>query len=98
MPNAANTATTTPLDAAQRLIMRRLMRAPVLTEFELVAAITSGTRCSEAQAQAYIAGWLTNLKDRGYVWCGSLTNAAGQSMCAAAITKKGRSEAHLWKP
>lgn len=73
----------------QLVILRRLRTGP-LTEFELVGEIAEHSGHSAEQCQDSIAEWLDELRIHGLVWSGSLSNANGQTIMAAALTNRGR--------
>lgn len=71
------------------VILRRLRSGP-LTEFELVREVAEHSGHSYDQAAEMMAEWLEELRVEGLIWAGSLNNAAGQKIMAAALTKRGR--------
>ena len=90
--NATTTDTTTTLDSLrqhQLVIVRRLRRGP-LTEFELAHEVADASAYSEDEASERMAGWLDDLRADGLVWAGKMSNAAGQEIAVAALTRFGR--------
>ena len=77
----------------QLVILRRLRTGP-LTEFELVHEVTNHSGYSAEQCADRMADWLETLRREGLVWAGSLHNADGQQIMAAALTKHGRELVH----
>lgn len=73
----------------QLVIMRRLRESP-LTEFELVREVAEHSGHSYEQAADLMPEWLEELRVEGLVWSGHLSNATGQKILAAALTKRGR--------
>ncbi|MBI4718042.1 MAG: hypothetical protein HY763_09580 [Planctomycetes bacterium] len=72
----------------QLVILRRLRHGP-LTEFELTREVAGSSGYSAEQCTDLIADWLEGLRAEGLIWAGPLTNANGQKMWAAALTKRG---------
>lgn len=72
----------------QLVILRRLRKGP-LTEFELVREVANHSGHSREQCEEKMAEWLEELRVEGLVWAGALTNANGQKMMAAALTRAG---------
>lgn len=72
----------------QLVILRRLRSGP-LTEFELVREVAEHSGHTEEQCAENMADWFEELRAAGLVWAGTLTNAEGQRMMAAALTKRG---------
>ena len=90
--NTRTTDTITTLDSLrqhQLVIVRRLRRGP-LTEFELAHEVADASAYTEDEASERMAGWLDELRTDGLVWAGRMSNAAGQEMSVAALTKSGR--------
>jgi len=77
----------------QLVILRRLRSSP-LTEFELAHEVTKHSGYSTEQCTDRMADWLETLRREGLVWAGSLQNADGQQIMAAALTKAGRELVH----
>ena len=77
----------------QLVILRRLRTGP-LTEFELVHEVTNHSSHGAEQCAVLMADWLETLRLEGLVWAGSLQNADGQQIMAAALTKHGRELVH----
>ncbi len=77
----------------QLVILRRLRTGP-LTEFELVHEVTNHSGHNAEQGADRMADWLETLRLEGLVWAGSLQNADGQQIMAAALTKHGRELVH----
>lgn len=73
----------------QLVILRRLRKGP-LTEFELAHEVAEHSGYSAVQAAEKMALWLEELRTEGLVWAGALSNVDGQSLTAAALTKKGK--------
>lgn len=73
----------------QLVILRRLRKGP-LTEFELSHEVAENSGFDAVQTADKMAGWLDELRAEGLVWAGALTNLDGQSIMAAALTKKGK--------
>ncbi len=80
--------------AQHQLVILRRLRAGPLTEFELVHEVTSHSGYSSEQCADRMADWLETLRQEGLVWAGSLQNADGQQIMAAALTKHGRELVH----
>lgn len=76
--------------AQQQLVILRRLRAGPLTEFELAREIAEHSGYSVEQCADNMADWLEQLRLEGLVWSGALTNAAGQRLLAAALTRQGR--------
>lgn len=83
------TNTVEALRQHQLVILRRLRGGP-LTEFELVREVAEHSGHSYDQAAEQMADWLEELRSDGFVWAGALSNATGQTLMAAALTKRGR--------
>lgn len=77
------------LQQAELVVVRRLRNGP-MTEFELAHEIAEHSGFSGEDAADRIGGWLLDLQQKGLVWAGSLSNARGQSIMAAALTAKGK--------
>ncbi len=73
----------------QLVILRRLRHGP-LTEFELVRDVAESSGYTAEQCADNMPDWLDELRLEGLVWAGALTNADGQRLMAAALTKRGR--------
>ena len=71
------------------VVLRRLRGGP-LTEFEMARAVSESFRYSSDQAADQLIFWLQELFDMGLVWYGVLSNACGQNMLTAALTKLGK--------
>ncbi len=80
---------TESLPLHQVVILRRLRKHP-LTEFELAREVAAHSGYSEEQAVELMAGWLERLRTEGFIWSGALTNADGQTIMAAALTRRGK--------
>lgn len=72
----------------QLVILRRLRKGP-LTEFELVREVANHSGHTLEQCEEKMGEWLEELRMEGLVWAGALTNAHGQRMMAAALTRAG---------
>ncbi|HNQ24373.1 MAG TPA: hypothetical protein PKK06_14905 [Phycisphaerae bacterium] len=83
------TTTIDSLRQHQLIILRRLRGGP-LTEFELVSEVVASTGFTVEQAMDRMAEWLDELRQEGLLWAGALTNANGQTMWAAALTRRGQ--------
>jgi len=83
------TQTLQSLRQHQLVILRRL-RSGALTEFELSKEVADSSGFTAEQCADNMTDWLEELRAAGLVWAGSLTNAAGQSLWAAALTQRGR--------
>jgi len=77
----------------QLVILRRLRHGP-LTEFELGREVAASSSYSPEQCADQMSDWLDELRSEGLVWSGSLSNAAGQKLLAAALTQRGRELVH----
>lgn len=88
--NDSNNAVLNSEDLRQHelVILRRLRNGP-LTEFELAAQVSEHSGFSAVQAAERIGQWLEELRQQGLVWCGKLANNSGQTIHAAALTKRG---------
>ncbi len=86
MPNAVSTD---ELRQHELVILRRLRKNP-LTEFELCAEIAESSGYNADEAADRIGGWLEDLQTKGYIWYGKLFSQTGQSIHAAALTRRGR--------
>lgn len=76
--------------AQHQLVIMRRLRASPLTEFELSREIAAHSGHSVEEAADKMAEWLGVLRNEGLIWAGVLTNANGQELMAAALTKQGR--------
>lgn len=85
--------TTESLRQHQLVIMRRLRNGP-LTEFELIREVSTHSGHNEEQCADRMADWLEELRQEGLVWSGTLANANGQKIMAAALTSRGRELVH----
>jgi hypothetical protein len=83
------TETLQELRQYQLVILRRLRQGP-LTEFELAREVAGSSGFSVEQSSDNMADWLEDLRLQGLIWSGSLSNADGQFLLAAALTKRGR--------
>lgn len=81
---------TIKLLAQHQLVILRRLRAGPLTEFELAREVAGNSGHSVERAAEQMAKWLETLRAEGLVWAGVLTNAEGQRLMAAALTKQGR--------
>lgn len=72
----------------QLVILRRLRHTP-LTEFELAREVSEHSGYTMEQCEDNMGSWLEELKEEGLIWTGSLSNAAGQEIMAAALTSTG---------
>ena len=72
----------------QLVILRRLRESP-LTEFELASEVAEHSGYTNEQCADSMGEWLSELRDEGLVWAGTLANAKGQEIMAAALTKRG---------
>ncbi len=79
---------TESLTQHQLVILRRLRKSP-LTEFELVREVAEHSGYTMEQCEDNMRSWLEELKEVGLIWCGTLSNAAGQEIMAAALTSRG---------
>ena len=77
------------LGQPQLVVVRRLSSGP-LTEFELAHEVTLNSAYTPEQASDRIAGWLNELREKGLIWDGTLSNKCGQTILAAALTNLGR--------
>jgi len=77
----------------QLVILRRMRNGP-LTEFELIHEVAEHSGYSQERCADKMGEWLEELRDEGLVWAGSLSNADGQKIMAAALTKRGRELVH----
>jgi hypothetical protein len=73
----------------QLVVMRRLRSGP-LTEFELVTEVAEHSGYTAEQCADNMPEWLEELRLEGLIWAGELSNAEGQTMMAAALTKRGK--------
>ncbi|MCH7808408.1 MAG: hypothetical protein IIB60_04220 [Planctomycetes bacterium] len=73
----------------QLVILRRLRNGP-LTEFELASQVADHSGFSAEQCADSMGEWLDELRQEGLIWAGDLSNANGQTILAAALTKTGR--------
>jgi len=72
----------------QLVILRRLRAGP-LTEFDLTREVAEHSGYTAEQCETNMTAWLTELRDEGLIWAGTLSNAGGQTIMAAALTKRG---------
>lgn len=72
----------------QLVILRRLRNGP-LTEFELSREVANHSGYTPEQCADSMGDWLEELRVEGLVWAGPLSNSNGQTMTAAALTKRG---------
>lgn len=77
------------LQQAELVVVRRLRSGP-LTEFELAHEIAEHSGFSREEAADRICDWLLDLRQKGFVWAGQLSNTSGQSIMAAALTANGK--------
>lgn len=77
------------LSQHQLIILRRLRKGP-LTEFELTHEVAEHSGFTAVESADRMTTWLEELRGEGLVWAGALSNLDGQSMWAAALTKRGR--------
>jgi len=80
--------------AQHQLVILRRLRASPLTEFELANEVSKHSGYNPEQSADRMADWLETLRREGLVWSGSLQNADGQQIMAAALTKAGRELVH----
>jgi len=71
------------------LIVVRRLRKGLLTEFELAEEVAEHSSYSVGEAADKLALWLEELRDRGLIWFGQLSNSRGQRIMAAALTSLG---------
>jgi hypothetical protein len=71
------------------VVVRRLGRGP-LTEFELSHEVAMSSSYTPEQAAGRVTYWLNELREKGLIWAGTLSNRRGQNIMAAALTNKGR--------
>ena len=71
------------------VVVRRLGRGP-LTEFELAREVAVNSSYTPEQAADRVTYWLNELREKGLIWAGTLSNRRGQHIMAAALTNKGR--------
>ena len=71
------------------VILRRLRSGP-LTEFELAVAVAESTGYTTDDATDFVGDWLMALQALELCWVGKLFNSNGQSIHAAALTRRGR--------
>lgn len=83
------TQTLEDLRQHELVILRRLRQGP-LTEFELVREVAEHSGWSVDDATEKMGDWLAALREAGLVWAGELHNEAGQSIHAAALTRRAR--------
>lgn len=76
--------------AQHQLVILRRLRASPLTEFELAREIAEHSAYSLEQCADNMKDWLEQLRAEGSIWFGALTNASGQQILAAALTRQGR--------
>ncbi len=76
--------------AQHQLVILRRLRAGPLTEFELAREIAEHSAYSLEQCADNMKDWLEQLRADGSIWFGALTNASGQQILAAALTRQGR--------
>lgn len=72
----------------QLVILRRLRGGP-LTEFELAREVTEHSGHTLEECADKMGEWLDELRAAGLIWSGSLSNAGGQRILAAALTRRG---------
>jgi len=72
----------------QLVILRRLRESP-LTEFELSREVSAHSGYTPEQCADNMPDWLAELRREGLIWSGTLSNANGQTIMAAALTKRG---------
>lgn len=72
----------------QLVILRRLRKGP-LTEFELANEVCEHSGFSSEECADNMSEWLDELCGAGLIWAGQLSNASGQTLLAAALTKQG---------
>ena len=82
-------STSKALAQHQLVILRRLRSGP-LTEFELTREVAGHSGHTPEEAADRMAAWLEELRMDGLIWSGELSNATGQRILAAALTKEGR--------
>jgi len=82
-------STSKALAQHQLVILRRLRNGP-LTEFELTREVSGNSGHTPEEAADRMAAWLEELRLDGLIWSGELSNANGQHILAAALTKEGR--------
>ena len=80
--------------AQHQLVILRRLRAGPLTEFELANEVAEHSGHNPEQCTDRMADWLETLRREGLVWAGTLQNADGQQIMAAALTKHGRDLVH----
>lgn len=73
----------------QLVIVHRLRSGP-LTEFELAREVAEHSGHTHEGAAELMGEWLEELRQDGLIWAGSLSNASGQKIMAAALTNRGR--------
>lgn len=73
---------------AELIVVRRLREGP-LTEFELANEVAESSGYTPDQAEAKVPTWLEDLRQKGLIWAGELSNRRGQTLIAAALTKRG---------
>lgn len=83
------TKTLSMLRQHELVILRRLRSGP-LTEFELAREVAAHSGYSAEAAAENVPAWLESLKEEGLIWSGRLYNNDGQHICAAALTRLGR--------
>jgi hypothetical protein len=81
---------TTERLAQHQLVILRRLRAGPLTEFELAREVANNSGYTTERAADQMGDWLEGLRGEGLVWSGALTNADGQHLLAAALTRRGR--------
>ena len=72
----------------QLVILRRLRGGP-LTEFDLTREVADHSGYTSEQCENNMTAWLMELRDEGLIWAGALSNANGQQIMAAALTRRG---------
>ena len=77
------------LGQPELVVVRRLSSGP-LTEFELAHEVALSSSYTPEEAADRVAYWLDELRGKGLIWAGSLSNKRGQLIMAAALTNKGR--------
>ncbi len=83
------TMTLDALGQPELVVVRSLSSGP-LTEFELAYEVAVNSSYTPEQAADRVAGWLNELREKGLIWAGTLSNKRGQTIMAAALTNRGR--------